>query len=223
MVRRSDAERSGCSMSVFFMYTEDVRLLRQHPRAPRRRILFTPAAEIVHLRRAVQGRRRRRPPSGISPDASWVLATGSTTRLIAPLMRVYHGSGLRNGRKLQQEEIAESGPPSAHSDNLQSCNPSKSAILNPAILHPAIPAADMIARVRIGIDARKLHDFGIGTYIRNLLRSLPASITTRSSCCSAAPDDNHRASGLGPNFRAGGGVPAITRSRSRSASHRAAA
>jgi hypothetical protein len=26
--------------------------------------------------------------------------------------------------------------------------------------------------VRIGIDARKLHDFGIGTYIRNLLRHL---------------------------------------------------
>jgi len=28
--------------------------------------------------------------------------------------------------------------------------------------------------VRIGIDARKLHDFGIGTYIRNLLRELAA-------------------------------------------------
>ena len=26
--------------------------------------------------------------------------------------------------------------------------------------------------MRIGIDARKLHDFGIGTYIRNLLRQL---------------------------------------------------
>src|SRR5512147_1084386 len=26
--------------------------------------------------------------------------------------------------------------------------------------------------VRIGIDARKLHDFGIGTYIRNLLKQL---------------------------------------------------
>ena len=30
----------------------------------------------------------------------------------------------------------------------------------------------MISPVRIGIDARKLHDFGIGTYIRNLLRHL---------------------------------------------------
>ena len=26
--------------------------------------------------------------------------------------------------------------------------------------------------MRIGIDARKLHDFGIGTFIRNLLRQL---------------------------------------------------
>jgi hypothetical protein len=26
--------------------------------------------------------------------------------------------------------------------------------------------------VRVAIDARKLHDFGIGTYIRNLLRQL---------------------------------------------------
>ena len=26
--------------------------------------------------------------------------------------------------------------------------------------------------MRIGIDARKLHDFGIGTYIQNLLRQL---------------------------------------------------
>ena len=30
----------------------------------------------------------------------------------------------------------------------------------------------MVAAVRIGIDARKLHDFGIGTYIRNLLKQL---------------------------------------------------
>ena len=30
----------------------------------------------------------------------------------------------------------------------------------------------MMIAVRIGIDARKLHDFGIGTYIRNLLRQL---------------------------------------------------
>ena len=27
-------------------------------------------------------------------------------------------------------------------------------------------------RMRIGIDARKLHDFGIGTYVQNLLKEL---------------------------------------------------
>ena len=35
---------------------------------------------------------------------------------------------------------------------------------------PFLPCYDRA--VRIGIDARKLHDFGIGTYIRNLLRQL---------------------------------------------------
>lgn len=30
----------------------------------------------------------------------------------------------------------------------------------------------MVPAVRIAIDARKLHDFGIGTYIRNLLKQL---------------------------------------------------
>ena len=32
--------------------------------------------------------------------------------------------------------------------------------------------AGIIRPVRIGIDVRKLHDFGIGTYIRNLLKQL---------------------------------------------------
>ena len=32
--------------------------------------------------------------------------------------------------------------------------------------------------MRIGIDARKLHDFGIGTYLRNLLRFLARLDTT---------------------------------------------
>ena len=38
---------------------------------------------------------------------------------------------------------------------------------------PSCPVPPCYDRpVRIGIDARKLHDFGIGTYIRNLLRQL---------------------------------------------------
>ncbi len=55
--------------------------------------------------------------------------------------------------------------------------------------------------MRIGIDARKLHDFGIGTYIRNLLRQL-ARLDTRTEyvlLCRADDVDTLRATG--PNFR----------------------
>jgi glycosyltransferase involved in cell wall biosynthesis len=56
--------------------------------------------------------------------------------------------------------------------------------------------------VRIGIDARKLHDFGIGTYIRNLLRHL-ARLDERSEyvvLCREA--DVESVAALGGNFRA---------------------
>jgi glycosyltransferase involved in cell wall biosynthesis len=56
--------------------------------------------------------------------------------------------------------------------------------------------------VRIGIDARKLHDFGIGTYIRNLLRHL-ARIDRDTEfvvVCRAA--DREALASLGENFRA---------------------
>jgi glycosyltransferase involved in cell wall biosynthesis len=56
--------------------------------------------------------------------------------------------------------------------------------------------------VRIGIDARKLHDFGIGTYIRNLLQQL-ARIDQGSEyvlLCREGDADFGRQ--LGPNFRA---------------------
>ena len=39
--------------------------------------------------------------------------------------------------------------------------------------------------MRVAIDARKLHDFGIGTYIRNLLRHLARIDAETSTCCSA--------------------------------------
>jgi glycosyltransferase involved in cell wall biosynthesis len=55
--------------------------------------------------------------------------------------------------------------------------------------------------VRVAIDARKLHDFGIGTYIRNLLRQL-ARIDAATEyvllCRSADLDIGGQ---LGPNFR----------------------
>ncbi len=55
--------------------------------------------------------------------------------------------------------------------------------------------------MRIGIDARKLHDFGIGTYIRNLLRQLARLDHDTEFVLLCRPDDIAALSGLGPNFR----------------------
>jgi glycosyltransferase involved in cell wall biosynthesis len=56
--------------------------------------------------------------------------------------------------------------------------------------------------VKIAIDARKLRDYGIGTYVRNLLRQLARQdpATEYVVLCQAA--DAQIASELGPNFRA---------------------
>ena len=43
--------------------------------------------------------------------------------------------------------------------------------------------------MRIGIDARKLHDFGIGTYIRNLLRQLARLDHATEFVLLCRPDD----------------------------------
>jgi glycosyltransferase involved in cell wall biosynthesis len=56
--------------------------------------------------------------------------------------------------------------------------------------------------VRIGIDARKLHDFGIGTYLRNLLRELATIDQTTEYVLFCKPDDTEIAGALGQNFRA---------------------
>jgi glycosyltransferase involved in cell wall biosynthesis len=55
--------------------------------------------------------------------------------------------------------------------------------------------------VRIGIDARKLHDFGIGTYIRNLLRQLARLDHETEFVLLCRPDDAEALSSLGPNLR----------------------
>src|SRR5262245_13362783 len=60
----------------------------------------------------------------------------------------------------------------------------------------------MIRRVRIGIDARKLHDFGIGTYIRNLLRQLARLDRETEFVVLARPSDCAGIASLGQNFRA---------------------
>jgi glycosyltransferase involved in cell wall biosynthesis len=56
--------------------------------------------------------------------------------------------------------------------------------------------------VRIGIDARKLHDFGIGTYIRNLLRELAKIDRTSQYVLFTRPEDVSISASLGDNFRA---------------------
>lgn len=55
--------------------------------------------------------------------------------------------------------------------------------------------------MRIGIDARKLHDFGIGTYIRNLLRELARLDQSTEFVLLCRPDDVGTISALGRNFR----------------------
>ena len=56
--------------------------------------------------------------------------------------------------------------------------------------------------MRIGIDARKLHDFGIGTYIRNLLRQLSRLDRDTEFVMLARPADCEALGSLGENFRA---------------------
>src|SRR4051795_7164020 len=64
-----------------------------------------------------------------------------------------------------------------------------------------VPAV-RFSRLRIAIDARKLRDYGIGTYVRNLLRHLSRldSTTEYVLLCRAA--DCGTVEELGDNFRA---------------------
>jgi glycosyltransferase involved in cell wall biosynthesis len=55
--------------------------------------------------------------------------------------------------------------------------------------------------VRIGIDARKLHDFGIGTYIRNLLRHLARLDRQTEYVLFCRPEDASTLASTGENFR----------------------
>ena len=56
--------------------------------------------------------------------------------------------------------------------------------------------------MRIAIDARKLHDFGIGTYIRNVLRVLSRIDHDTEYVLLCQERDRDVAPSLGPNFRA---------------------
>ena len=56
--------------------------------------------------------------------------------------------------------------------------------------------------VRVAIDARKLHDFGIGTYVRNLIHELARLDHDTEYVLLCHPDDSTLAETLGSNFRA---------------------
>jgi len=55
--------------------------------------------------------------------------------------------------------------------------------------------------VRIAIDARKLHDFGIGTYVRNLVLNLARIDTETEYLLLCGPSDCAAVRQIGPNFR----------------------
>ena len=55
--------------------------------------------------------------------------------------------------------------------------------------------------LHIVIDARRVRDFGIGTYIRNITRALSALDSENQYTLVAHPNDAGELSGLGPNFR----------------------
>ncbi len=54
--------------------------------------------------------------------------------------------------------------------------------------------------VRIAIDARKLHDYGIGTYVRNLVREFSKQDTPEHYVLICRPDDVDFVGSLGPRF-----------------------
>jgi glycosyltransferase involved in cell wall biosynthesis len=66
----------------------------------------------------------------------------------------------------------------------------------------AVSSTPGIPSVRIAIDARKLHDYGIGTYVRNLIRQLARQDQTTEYVLLCHPDDCVAAKALGENFRA---------------------
>ena len=55
--------------------------------------------------------------------------------------------------------------------------------------------------MRVGIDARKLHDYGIGTYVRNLLTELARQDDDAEYSLVCAPSDVETMRALGPRFR----------------------
>ena len=56
--------------------------------------------------------------------------------------------------------------------------------------------------MRVAIDARKLHDYGIGTYVRNLIGELGRQDDTAEYVVLCQPGDADHVRSLGPRFQA---------------------
>ena len=156
LVWRADAEAVGLLDERFFMYLEDVDFCAAH-RARGRAILFTPAAEVVHL----SGRSRATAPEMV--EAAY--------------------------RRAQVAFYAKH-------------HPRWHAWLRLGTFEFAVSSTPETRRLRIAIDARKLHDFGIGTYIRNLIRQLARQDRTTEYVLLCRPDDCQALQALAENFRA---------------------
>ena len=171
LVRRARRRAVGLLDERYFLYTEDVDFCAAI-RARGRRILFTPAAEITHLRGRSRATRAGRDESRPTAAAS-SRSTRSTTRA---------------GRRSCALTCASRAPP-------------RTATANAA----RVKSAD----VRIAIDARKLRDYGIGTYIRNLLRHLSRlDQTTEYVLLCREQDCERRRRRSAANFRARAGAVA---------------
>ncbi|HYT73466.1 MAG TPA: glycosyltransferase family 2 protein, partial [Vicinamibacterales bacterium] len=99
LVRRADAEAAGLLDERFFLYTEDVDFCHAI-RARGRRVLFTPAAEIVHLR----GRSRASQPEASRRRyrQSHLAFYQKHHPMWAPLLKLY--------LKLKGEEVRDQRP-----------------------------------------------------------------------------------------------------------------
>ena len=78
--------------------------------------------------------------------------------------------------------------------------------LNSLTFDPSPPAVKLQLRysgpVHIGIDVRKIRDFGVGTYIRNLVRYLARLDHENEYVLFCRPEDCSLSEPLGENFRA---------------------
>ena len=175
MARRECLEAVGGFDEGFFLYEEDADLCRR-VRAAGWRVLFTPAAEVVHqLGRSMA--RAAAPRAGSSTTAATCATTASTTA--ARHARPARAAARARGRRLaargraRGRRLACRGRSAARAGATASTRRGRDAPLGgkrrSVLLFTADEAQD---RVKIAIDVRKWRDYGIGTYVRNLVRHL---------------------------------------------------